>query len=135
VDLREGGSGVLAAGEGGGAVRFDYLSPSIDPVVDGLEDWEKIYALEQGQYLPIRTLIGDRGQSAIYRIELTEDQRGMLASGADILVEILHYGGPVAPSRVMLLNQKDLTGEESANMPRWLTDQMKLVNPRAKLAP
>lgn len=84
---------------------FDYLKPSIGPVVEGLEDHEKIYALEQPEYTPIRTLPGERGSSAIYCCELTPDQRKMIAEGADVLVEILHFRGPLAPSRIMLLNQ------------------------------
>lgn len=106
--------------------RFDYLNPAQEAVVEGLEDHEKIYALEQGQYLPLRTLSGEGGASAIYRCQLTDEQREMVAAGADILVEILHFGGPMAPSRVMLLNQRDYEGEEQSNMARWLAAQMKL---------
>lgn len=107
-------------------MRFDYLTPALGPVVDGLEDHERIYALDQGQYLPIRTLIGEHGNSAIYRLELTEDQRRMVADGADVLVEILHGGGPLAPSRVMLLNQRD--AEKAApRLAEWMAAQLKLL--------
>lgn len=110
-------------------MRFDYLKPSLGPVVDGLEDHEKIYALEQGEYLPIRTLIGEGGRSAIYRCELTPSQRAMVSAGADVLVEILHFGGPLAPSRVMLLNQQQDygEGESQKTLVRWLSAQMKIV--------
>lgn len=96
------------------------------PVVEGLEDCEKIYALEQGKYLPLRTLPGENGVSAIYRCELTKAQRQMVAEGADVLVEILHFGGLLAPSRVMLLNQKDLKPEESQQMAEWFCGQAKI---------
>jgi hypothetical protein len=57
-------------------IRFDYLTPAIGPVIDGLEDYERIYALEQmTDYVPLRTLPGENGRSAIYRLELTEEQR------------------------------------------------------------
>jgi hypothetical protein len=106
--------------------RFDYLSPAIGPVVEGLEDFEKIYALEQmADYLPLRTLPGESGRSSIYRLELTEDQRRIVAEGADVLVEILHYGGPLAPSRVMLMNQSGLTNQERNNFKRWFAAQTK----------
>ena len=106
--------------------RFDYLTPAIGPVVDGLEDNEKIYALEQmADYLPLRTLPGENGRSAIYRLELTEEQRRIVGEGGDILVEIIHFGGPLAPSRVMLMNQKDLTEEERDNFARWFGAQTK----------
>lgn len=42
-------------------MRFDYLKPSIEAVIEGFEDHERIYALEQGNYIPIRTLMGDGG--------------------------------------------------------------------------
>lgn len=108
--------------------RFDYLHPSIGPVVDGLEDDEKIYALDQMEdYLPIRTLPGESGNSAIYRCELTDDQRKMVAEGADVLVEIIHFGGRLAPSRVMLLNQANYEADESKeNMASWFRAQAKV---------
>lgn len=106
--------------------RFDYLNAAVGPVVDGLEDFEKIYALEQAEYIPIRTLPGEDGKSAIYRCELTPDQRAMIADGADVLVEIVHFGGPIAPSRVMLINQKDFGPDESkSNMASWFAAQTK----------
>jgi hypothetical protein len=114
-------------------MRFDYLTPSIGPVVDQLENHEKIYALEQAEYQPLRTLPGENGRSAIYRCELTAEQRQMIADGADVLVEILHFGGPLAPSRVMLLNQRNLgaQGEVEAAvetkeaLARWFRAQTK----------
>lgn len=108
-------------------MRFDYLDPSQGPVIQGLEGHETIYALEQmAEYRPIRTLLGERGNSSIYRLELTEDQRKIVTDGGDILVEILHFGGPLAPSRVMVLNQKVLSEQESENMSRWLVAQLKI---------
>lgn len=108
--------------------RFDYLTPAIGPVVDGLEDHERIYALEQPEYTPLRTLSGEGGASAIYRCELTLEQRRMVADGADILVEILHFKGPLAPSRVMLFNQQNFEegeGESKENLARWFEVQTK----------
>ncbi len=105
--------------------RFDYLTPAIGPVVNGLEDHEKIYALEQPEYVPLRTLSGENGNSAIYRVELTQEQRAMIADGDDVLIEILHFGGPLAPSRVMILNQRELSGQETTNMAEWFAVQIK----------
>lgn len=106
--------------------RFDYLTPAIGAVVEGLEDHEKIYALEQmAEYLPVRTLPGENGKSAIYRLELNEEQRRIIAEGGDILVEILHFGGPLAPSRVMVLNQRELPQDEQRSLKRWFAAQTK----------
>ena len=107
--------------------RFVYLTPAIGAVIDGLEDREKIYALEQPEYTPIRTLRGEDGQSAIYRCELTAEQRQMVAEGADVLVEIMHFGGPLAPSRVMLINQSDLSDADKGKLASWFSAQAKLV--------
>jgi hypothetical protein len=107
-------------------MRFDYLKPATDAVIDGLEDYEKIYALEQGEYVPLRTLPAENGTSAIYRCELTVEQRQMIADGADVLVEILHFGGPLAPSRVMLLNQQNFQeGESKQLLAEWFCAQTK----------
>src|ERR1700679_3862555 len=81
---------------------FEYLSASIGPVVEGLEDFEKIYALEQGQYIPLRTLPGENGNSCITRWELTDVQRKSIADGAYIMLEVMHFKGPLAPVRMMV---------------------------------
>ena len=75
---------------------FDYLSASIGPVVEGLEDFEKIYALEQAEYIPLRTLPGENGFSAITRWELTDKQREAIANG-----------GPLAPVRMAIGKQEN----------------------------
>lgn len=90
-------------------IRLDFLSPSIESVVEGLEGIEKIYALEQGQYNPLRTLPGQNGMSAITRWVLTPNQVAMIGEGADILLEVVHVRGDLAPVRMMLLNQLNLT--------------------------
>jgi len=105
--------------------RFDYLEPAQGQVVEGLEDHERIFALEQGQYKPLRTLAGERGLSSIYRLELSDSQRKMVADGADVLVEVLHFGGPMAPTRVMLFNQRGVGEDEKDPMARWFAAQTK----------
>lgn len=86
---------------------FEYLRASIDPVVEGLEDFEKIYALEQAEYIPLRTLPGENGHSAITRWELTPEQRQAIADGADLMLEVFHFGGPLAPVRMMIAKQEN----------------------------
>lgn len=108
-------------------MRFDYLTPALGPVIEGFEDDERIYARDQAQYRPIRALLGERGNSAIYRCELTPGQRQMIYDGADVLVEIVHFGGPLAPSRVMLLNQAALEKDQLDLWREWLRAQLQLV--------
>jgi len=101
---------------------FDYLSASIGPVVEGLEEIEKIYALEQGCYIPLRTLPGnvkhplptrmttlpaDNSLSAITRWELTPAQRQAIAEGADVFLEVIHFGGPLEQVRMAISKQEN----------------------------
>lgn len=84
---------------------FDYLTQHDGPVVAGLEKHETVYAKDQPQYIPLRTLPGEHGNSAISRWHLTDEQRKSIADGADIYLEILHYKGPLAPCRVMVMSE------------------------------
>jgi hypothetical protein len=111
-------------------VKLEYLQPAQGPVIEGLEDHEKIIALEQPEYLPLRTLLGEKGKTAIYRCELTEEQRRMVATGADVLVEIFlvdvpHYGRQLSPSLVMILDQQYIPSRD--NFIEWITAQFKLL--------
>jgi hypothetical protein len=98
---------------------FDYLSASIGPVVEGLEDFEKIYALEQAEYIPLRTLPGEDGQSAITRWGLSDAQRKAIAEGADIFLEVIHFRGPLAPVRMAIGKQEN----DAALWNEWFASQ------------
>ena len=87
---------------------FDYLDSHDGPVVEGLEQFEIVYAKNQPEYFPLRTLPGEYGRSAISRWHPTDKQRAAIAEGADILLESFHFGGPLAPVRMMVT---DGTGE------------------------
>lgn len=84
---------------------FDFMSPHDGPVVPGLERFERVYAKDQPQYRPLRTLPAQNGISAIARLHFTDAQRKAIAKGADIYLELLHFGGPLAPSRVMVMSE------------------------------
>lgn len=84
---------------------FDFLKPHDGPVIPGLERFERIYAKDQPQYRALRTLPGRLGKSAISRFSFTEEQRKAIAEGADIYLELLHFGGPLAPSSIMIMSE------------------------------
>lgn len=114
-------------------MNFDYLKPAQGEVIDGLEKYERIYALDQmDKYLPLRTLPGEHGESAIYRCELTPEQRKMVAEGADVLVEILHFREPLPPSRVMLVNQNLGNGQSKEMFARYFAVMTKAPYEPAK---
>jgi len=84
---------------------FDYLTLHDGPVVSGLEQHETVFAKNQPQYIPMRTLPGEDGNSAIARFSLTEAQRKAVTEGADLYLEIFHFKGPLAPSRLMVMSE------------------------------
>ena len=78
-----------------------YLNPKDGPVFDGLEDKEVVFAKDQPQYLPLRTLVSKGGeQRVISRWTLTEDQRKAVADGADIFLMLLTFGEPLQPIQI-----------------------------------
>ena len=84
---------------------FDFVEPHDGPVVVGLEKFETVYAKDQPQYRPLRTLPGRQGDSAIGRFHFTDGQRKAIAEGADIYLELLHFRGPLAPSLIMVMSE------------------------------
>ncbi len=105
---------------------FDYLSSHDGPVVKGLEQFETVYAKNQPEYLPLRTLPGENGNSAISRFHLTEKQRKAISEGADIYLEILHFKGPLAPSRLMVMDEPS---ESATHFKEWWKAQTKGTYP------
>ncbi|NGO50483.1 hypothetical protein [Allomesorhizobium camelthorni] len=84
---------------------FDFVEPHSGPVVVGLEKFETVYAKDQPQYRPLRTLPARNGTSAISRFHFTDAQRKAIADGADLYLELLHFGGPLAPSLMMIMSE------------------------------
>ncbi len=80
------------------APRWDYLAPKDGPIFDGLESKEVVYAKNQPEYIPLRTLISaGPDRKAISRWTFTEVQRKAVACGADIFLQMLTFGGPLQP--------------------------------------
>lgn len=84
---------------------FDFVEPHNGPVVVGLEGFETVYAKDQPQYRPLRTLPARNGDSAISRFHFTDAQRQAIAEGADLYLELLHFRGPLAPSLIMVMSE------------------------------
>ena len=89
---------------------ISYLSPSDGPVIPGFESQEVVYAKNQPQYLPLRTLVADPDAKArvISRWSPTEEQRRMLAEGKDIFLELLTFGAPLQPILLWIADDKDV---------------------------
>ena len=80
---------------------FRYLMPKDGPVFEGLEGREIVYAKEQPEYLPLRTLKSqeDSGR-VISRWTLTDEQRKAVAEGADIFLMLLTFHWPLQPIQI-----------------------------------
>jgi hypothetical protein len=98
---------------------FGVLDIFDGPVIPGLEKHETVYAKDQPQYRAFRTLPARNGDSAIGRFTFTDEQRKAIAGGADIYLEILHFGRPLAPSLLMVMSEPD----DSAIFQMWWKHQ------------
>lgn len=91
---------------------FDYLKPKDGPVFDGLEHWEVVYAKNQPEYIPLRTLVSIGPERKVTsRWTLTSEQRKAVADGADIFLTLLTFGDPLQPIQVAVTDDKTDTGE------------------------
>jgi hypothetical protein len=87
---------------------FEYLNPADRPVIEGLEDKEVVFAKDQPEYIPLRALVstGD-DKSVLTRWALTQEQRKSISDGSDIYLELLTFGEPLQPIRIIV---SDLEG-------------------------
>jgi hypothetical protein len=81
---------------------LDYLKPFAGPVVAGREAEEVVFAKDQPQYVPLRTLIyetypGSGDVRVMSRWTFTADQRKAVAEGEDIYLTLLTFGQPLQP--------------------------------------
>jgi hypothetical protein len=77
---------------------FQYLQPAQRPVIDGLEEHEVVYAKDQPEYLPLRSLrSNNRNVYVMSRWTLTPEQRKAVADGADIFLTLMTFGEPLQP--------------------------------------
>lgn len=82
---------------------FSFASIKDGPVIEGMEAEEVVYAKDQPQYLPLRSLVssGPKGR-VISRWTFTPEQRKQIAEGADVLLEVSTGHRPLQPLRVMV---------------------------------
>src|ERR1700719_4054431 len=87
---------------------FDYLMPKNGPVFAGLEEREVLYAKDQPEYNPLRTLVSrDRERRVTSRWTLTDEQRKSVAEGADIFLTMLTFGEPLQPIQMAVGDGKE----------------------------
>jgi hypothetical protein len=77
---------------------FEYLNPANKPVIPGLEQFEVVYAKEQPEYIPLRTLRSRTDEGKVMsRWDLTAEQRQAIYRGADVYLTLLTFQGPLQP--------------------------------------
>jgi hypothetical protein len=77
---------------------FEHLMPRNGPVFDGFEEKEVVYAADQPEYNPLRTIVSrDHQHRVTSRWTFTDDQRQAIAGGADIFLTLLTFGEPLQP--------------------------------------
>jgi|SRR5579863_7971476 len=77
---------------------ISYLKPKDGPVIEGLEEREIVFAKNQPQYLPLRTLVSDdKNRKTLSRWEPSPEQRKAIAEGADIYLQLMTFGQPLQP--------------------------------------
>lgn len=79
-------------------ITHSYLYPADRPVIAGLEMFEHVYAKDQPEYIPLRTLVSRTGDGKVMsRWTLTADQRRDIANGADIFLTLMTFGQSLQP--------------------------------------
>lgn len=82
---------------------LDFLLPRDGPVMDGYEDKEVVYAKDQPEYIPLRTLVTDDEERRVMsRRTFTPEQRNAVFNGADIFLELMTFGTPLQPIRIAI---------------------------------
>lgn len=86
-----------------------WLTPKDGPVMPGMEQHEVVYAKNQPQYQPLRTLIVDPGPQyrVMSRWTLTPEQRKAVAEGADIFLTVLTFRNPLQPVLIGIDNPEE----------------------------
>lgn len=79
------------------------ICPKDGPVLIGEEEREVVYAKNQPEYIPLRTLRGMNHEGRVLsRWTPTEEQRKAIAEGKDIFLVLLTFHGPLAPSMMLI---------------------------------
>lgn len=95
---------------------FKFLMPADAPVVPGLEKHEMVFAANQPQYNPLRTIRSNNlYRQVLSRWTLTPEQRQEVLDGADIYLELCTFNdrngcpNPLQPIRMAIGKDVDPT--------------------------
>lgn len=72
------------------------------PVIVGCEALEHVFGADQPEYVPLPALRSPDG-IVTSRWEFTDEERQMIANGADVFVSVFTFNKPYPPTRVQVL--------------------------------
>jgi hypothetical protein len=76
----------------------------VSPVMPGSASIERIYGANQPEYVPLPAVYLDTpSRAVITRWRLTDEERNAVAAGADIVLSLLTFGQPLAPSHMQVV--------------------------------
>ncbi len=81
------------------------VTPAQKPVVAEFESIEVVYAKDQPEYLPLRTLKGSNRGAVLSRWTFTDEQRQAIAEGADIFLDVLTFDQPLQPIGIYVAHE------------------------------
>jgi len=87
---------------------LSYINPKNGPVLPGEEEREVVYARDQKEYNPLRTLRGAAVEVPVLsRWSPTEEQRMAIYAGKDIFLNLFTFGGPLQPIQMFIGSDGD----------------------------
>jgi len=87
---------------------ISYLLPKDGPVAPGFESLETVYAKDQPEYIPLRTLAShDAVRRVVSRWSPTLEQRQEIADGKDVFLTLLTFSGPLQPIQMFIGDDSD----------------------------
>lgn len=92
-----------------------YLKPANKPVVAEFASIEVVFGGSQKEYIALRALrsSGQNGD-VLTRWTFTEEQRKAVADGADIFLNLMTFGQPLQPIRILVAHELDASSTADA---------------------
>jgi len=81
---------------------------AISPVMPGSEEFEIVLGKDQPEYIPLPAMFVDSPERPmITRWQLSEEERKMIAAGANIILQQLTFGHPFSPVNLQVVFPND----------------------------
>lgn len=68
---------------------------AVSPVIPGSKEFEVVYAKDQPEYNALPVLRTEK--TLVSRWKFSDEEREMIANGADLFLCVMHFGQPLQP--------------------------------------